>query len=336
MLIGIVLALFFLPMPMGLLSPALYLVLFLGGFYPYPFNGPAGLANIIEAEILHLMLTGVAVSLILAWNRSHRLSETVELADNRLAAAKLAEVNVKQQDYAARVEGMAKTEERTRMARDLHDILAHTLTSMIVQIGARERMIPIDPETVAAELAKVRDAARVGLNEVRAAVAAAAHVRDVLLGLRGQGTPADLVQVGNEINGGMLWKTGRVERWPDFIAMLRAGCRAVREVSPAAGIVAHNEGGGAKELCARFYAGLIRENITFDIIGLSFYSVWCGPLARLRTNLAEVFRRSIMIVETAYPWTLENFDARQNHIEPRFRTSCVSVKLNRVPVSPNG
>ncbi|MGH1555454.1 glycosyl hydrolase 53 family protein [Streptomyces sp. L7] len=39
------------------------------------------------------------------------------------------------------------------------------------------------------------------------------HTADVLGALRRQGTPADLVQIGNEINGGLLWPTGK--NWGD-------------------------------------------------------------------------------------------------------------------------
>jgi len=162
----------YLPWPLGLLF---LFVLLLGAQRVLP--GIMGTMAAVPREVFILdfaltMLTSMSLAWLLAWNRGRLLEHSAALANNRLAATKLAEANIRLQDYATRIEDMAKTEERTRMARDMHDILAHTLTSMIVQIGACERMIPVEPERAVAELARVREVAVEGLGEVRATIVA--------------------------------------------------------------------------------------------------------------------------------------------------------------------
>ncbi len=57
------------------------------------------------------------------------------------------------------------------------------------------------------------------------------HTLDVCNALKAQGTPADMAQIGNEINNGMLWPEGKAENgWGNLAELLKEGVRAVREV----------------------------------------------------------------------------------------------------------
>ncbi len=62
-------------------------------------------------------------------------------------------------------------EERTRFARDLHDILGHSLTVVTVKAELAGRLLPDHPERAATEIADVERLARTALADVRAAVA---------------------------------------------------------------------------------------------------------------------------------------------------------------------
>ena len=70
------------------------------------------------------------------------------------------------------------------------------------------------------------------------------HTYDVISSLRRQGTPADMVQVGNEINGGMLWPDGQWDNWDGLAALLTAGSTAVTDASPRSKVVLHLAEGG--------------------------------------------------------------------------------------------
>lgn len=66
---------------------------------------------------------------------------------------------------------LAVQEERNRFARDLHDILGHSLTVITVKAELAGRLIEGNPERASAEVADVESLARAALADVRAAVA---------------------------------------------------------------------------------------------------------------------------------------------------------------------
>ena len=65
---------------------------------------------------------------------------------------------------------LAIVAERDRVARDVHDVLGHSLTVLSVKAELAGRLIDIDPERAKAELASIQDTARQALAEVRATV----------------------------------------------------------------------------------------------------------------------------------------------------------------------
>jgi len=75
------------------------------------------------------------------------------------------------QDYAARVEELAVSEERNRLAREMHDTLGHRLTVSAVQLEGAQRLIPQNPERASAMVGTVREQVRQALTELRATVA---------------------------------------------------------------------------------------------------------------------------------------------------------------------
>jgi len=68
------------------------------------------------------------------------------------------------------LEQLAAEEERTRIARELHDTLAHNLTAIIVSLEAGKKLIEKEPHKAVAKLEKSQEQARRGLDEVRMTV----------------------------------------------------------------------------------------------------------------------------------------------------------------------
>jgi two-component system, NarL family, sensor histidine kinase DesK len=66
---------------------------------------------------------------------------------------------------------LAVAEERGRFARDLHDILGHSLTVITVKAGLARRLVDRDPARAMAEIAEIEQLARAALGDVRATVA---------------------------------------------------------------------------------------------------------------------------------------------------------------------
>ncbi len=80
------------------------------------------------------------------------------------------------------VERLARTAERERIGRDLHDLLGHTLSLVTLKAELARRLVERDPQRAARELDDVLGVARGALAEVRRAVA----------GFRQRDLPAEL------------------------------------------------------------------------------------------------------------------------------------------------
>lgn len=98
----------------------------------------------------------------------------------------------------AEVARLAAENERIRIARDLHDILGHSLTTITVKAGLARRLGATDPARAVEQITEVEELSRQALADVRAAVST---YRDVtLVGelargrelLRASGVAADL------------------------------------------------------------------------------------------------------------------------------------------------
>jgi two-component system sensor histidine kinase DesK len=65
---------------------------------------------------------------------------------------------------------LAAVAERERIARDLHDVLGHTLSVIVLKAELAGRLMDRDPQRAAAEIADVERTARTALAEVREAI----------------------------------------------------------------------------------------------------------------------------------------------------------------------
>ncbi len=145
------------------------------------------------------------------------------------------------------------------------------------------------------------------------------YTYDVLTELDAKGLMPDFVQVGNETNSGMLKPVTELD-WPRDAKLFNAGIRAVRdaaaetETSPK--IILHV----AQPENAGWWFREARENgITdFDVIGLSYYPQWSAfsvaDVGAHTAYLRQEFGKQVMIVETAYPWTLDAVDETADNI----------------------
>jgi len=124
--------------------------------------------------------------------------------------------------------------------------------------------------------------------------------RNAMQQLKDQGTTPDMVQIGNEINHGMLWPEGSISH-PDSLAQLiAAGVAAVKSVDPTVVIMLHIALGGQNAESVFFMDQMMARKVHFDILGLSYYPKWHGTLDDLRDNISDLVRRynkEISVVE---------------------------------------
>ncbi len=144
------------------------------------------------------------------------------------------------------------------------------------------------------------------------------HTHDVLNALKAQGTTADMVQVGNEINGGMLWNEGTVSNWSQLAGLLNSGYAAVKAVSPSTSVALHLAEGGDLDGTRWWFDQAVAHGVRFDVIGLSYYGYWHGTLHDVQTTLDDTaarYGRPVYVAETAYPFRLDSEDALENIID---------------------
>jgi two-component system sensor histidine kinase DesK len=72
--------------------------------------------------------------------------------------------------YVAMSRELALVAERERVARDVHDVLGHSLTVVTVKAELAERLVDLDPGRAKAELAEIQTLSRQALAEIRATV----------------------------------------------------------------------------------------------------------------------------------------------------------------------
>ncbi len=167
------------------------------------------------------------------------------------------------------------------------------------------------------------------------------YSRDVVGSLVSQGTPPRIVQIGNEVSNGMLWPAGRVHGpretayWSDFTTLLKAGISGVRAASPGALTMLHVECTQPTATGVSTVRSILDDDVDIDVLGISYYPFWHGPLDALRDMLHELekqFGRDLMVVETAYPWTLD----RDLETEIIVSTRSCLPEPDRFPPTPEG
>jgi arabinogalactan endo-1,4-beta-galactosidase len=186
------------------------------------------------------------------------------------------------------------------------------------------------------------------------------YTQQVISAFAAQGTPVDMVSIGNEITNGMLWSTSQESDWASFgctgpgvggltwtsnttatgwgnlAQLLKAGVAGAQAGNPPGHkllIAIHTDLGGNNAKAQVFYSNLEAQGVPFNVIALSYYPIYQGSLSDLRSNVDELatqFGKPIVIAETEYSWTLANGDALGND------TWQASQLIDGYPASPGG
>ena len=146
------------------------------------------------------------------------------------------------------------------------------------------------------------------------------YTYDICSSLVKQKTPPAMIQLGNELNSGMLWPDGHTwdpPNWDNLAQLLIAGYDAVKTCSPETRVMLHLANGGDNGLYRWWLDNITSRGVPFDVIGVSYYSYWHGSLGALQYNLNDItarYNKDVVVVETAYPFTLDDKDGWPNII----------------------
>jgi two-component system sensor histidine kinase DesK len=102
-----------------------------------------------------------------AWTWSMGLGMSLLIGMNRLRMEQKHRADAKLRMAHEEIEQLAKTAERERIARDMHDVLGHSLSLIVLKSELAGRLLDSQPSRAALEIAEIETAARQALSEVR-------------------------------------------------------------------------------------------------------------------------------------------------------------------------
>ena len=148
------------------------------------------------------------------------------------------------------------------------------------------------------------------------------YSRHVITKLKNQNTLPKYVQIGNETDCGLLWPDGYVcdesnndSQWNklgQLFAHAIDGINGALDNQDTLEIISHVSSGGNW-----FFSNLVSQGIELDILSISYYPMWHGTFTDLIQNMDELgneFQKPVLVIETAYPFTLQWNDNTNNII----------------------
>jgi two-component system sensor histidine kinase DesK len=157
-------------------------------FIPFIVASVPTVAVIILVQALGLVVEGLFLHINpIALTLTAFMMLIVGASNSFIARQKRADIKLRMAQEE--IEQLAAVAERERIARDLHDVLGHTLSVIVLKSELAGRLIERDPQRAAQEIADVERTARTALSEVREAIG----------GYRSQGLPAEMELARNTL-----------------------------------------------------------------------------------------------------------------------------------------
>ena len=135
------------------------------------------------------------------------------------------------------------------------------------------------------------------------------HTYGILNYLKSNGVTVTWVQVGNEINSGLLWPTGSTSNFGNVAALLNQGYAATKAVFPSAQVIVHLANGYDNATFRWFFDGYKNAGGKWDITGMSHYpttSNWSTRNTQIGTNMNDMasrYGKPVMVVEVGMDYS---------------------------------
>lgn len=114
------------------------------------------------------------------------------------------------------------------------------------------------------------------------------YTRGIVAQFEGQGTPPDIVQIGNETSDGILLPKGVVDAEGSFGGLVRVGSAAAREASPKSNVMLSMASAGDTAKTLEFLRTATITDIKFDGIAMSYDPTRDGSVGNLRRTLNAI------------------------------------------------
>jgi len=142
---------------------------YVAAFIPFTTESLRIAIGTIALTSITVMAEGLLLH-INPWSWGFGAAFTLIVGGTNLFTAQRVRSNSKLQMAHEEIEQLAKLAERERIARDLHDVLGHTLSVIVLKSELAGRLFSRDPQRAAAEIADVEMISRKALGEVREAI----------------------------------------------------------------------------------------------------------------------------------------------------------------------
>lgn len=192
---------FAIPQTKGRVQQLLFVLMFVVGFVYFPYNESASgafvypivlLAFVVRSTRTYIgLLAATVLGIVLEtwlfhmpwWAGGYGVFFSLVLGFSNLSYSRQQQTSYMLQRANQEIEHLAQVAERERIARDLHDLLGHTLTVIAIKSELANRLLERDPQRAKQEMIDVEQTARKALAEVREAV----------VGYRSEGFPAEVL-----------------------------------------------------------------------------------------------------------------------------------------------
>ncbi|KAJ6595507.1 endogalactanase [Mycena vulgaris] len=140
------------------------------------------------------------------------------------------------------------------------------------------------------------------------------YTNNLVKSFAAQGTPITLLEIGNEINDGMLWPVGRisVNGYSPLSQLLHSAANGARDASSTVRRMIHLANGWDAAGVSSFYQQIFISGqlalADVDVMGFSFYPFYDtrATLSSLQSSLQAMvtkYGKDVMVVETDWPAT---------------------------------
>jgi arabinogalactan endo-1,4-beta-galactosidase len=129
------------------------------------------------------------------------------------------------------------------------------------------------------------------------------HTYGILNYLKTNGITVTWVQVGNEINSGMLWPLGSTSNFSNLAGLINNGYNATKAVYPNAKVILHLANGYKNADFQWFFDGVKAAGANWDVIGMSHYppvaswQTYDNELATNMSNMVSRYNKPVVISE---------------------------------------
>lgn len=136
----------------------------------------------VSAILLDLPIFIIVYIIFFLINHLLKQTEIIEAALKDITVKKLEKDSMYNdlKEAYERVENVTALKERNRIAREIHDTVGHTLTTVLVELEAARRLIKKDIELAESKLNLAQNQVRKGLNDIRSSVRILENGQDIL------------------------------------------------------------------------------------------------------------------------------------------------------------